>query len=257
MEEFNREEFNRENFNREEYEKHVQYELKHGLNRKRKKEIRAELKAMSKEEVNREIEELYNALNPILYDNLTFYYDIFEILLVALLEGKYVVKTSNKIDKTLKNKFNDLIKKTELALKFAKKYFYSEISFRYLDLYFYDIPLKSMDLNDFLSLETDTINKHIEYLDKINTIENKFKKILETSKNVEKENEEYLKEYQELYRIAIELYINKNSEYRKYLKQIKILNKKINLNNKMVPTKEELDQIFKKEVEQIQKEYRI
>lgn len=247
------EEFNIENFNKEEFEEQVQYSLKHGLNRKRKKEIRNELKTMSKEEVNREIEELYTALNPLLYDNLTFYYDIFEILLDVLLEGKYVVKISNKIDKSLKKKFNDFIKKTELALKFSKKYFKSEISFRYLDLCFYDPTIKFIDSNDFLSLETNTINNHLEYLDKFNTLENKFKKILETSKNVEKENEEYLKEYQKLYRIAIELYINKNSEYRKYIKQMKQLNKKINLNNKMVPTKEEFDQILKKEFNQIQK----
>ena len=246
------EEFNIENFNSEEFEKQMQFELKHGLNRKRKKEIRNELKTMSSEEVNHEIEELYNSLSPILYNNLTFYYDIFEILLDTLLEGKYVVKVCKKIDKNLKNKFNNLIKQTELALKFSKKYFKSELSqnfLSYLDLYLYTPPIESVELNENLSYDSDAIDKHLEHLNKINTIENKFKKILEISEKVEKENEEYLKKYQELYRFAIELYINKNSEYQNYTKQMNELNKKINTNNKMIPTREEFEQMIKKEYE--------
>ena len=49
-------------FNAEEYRKLVQYELKNGISEKRKEEIRKELETLSSQEVNHEIEELYNAM---------------------------------------------------------------------------------------------------------------------------------------------------------------------------------------------------
>lgn len=219
-----------ENFDIKEYEKKCQFELENGISKKRKKEIRKELKTMSQEEVNHEIEELYNALTPLLYNDLNLYCDILETLLHSLLEGKYVVDISEKIDIDLKNKFNKFFKQTKLALEFAKKYFkgtLSSSSLLVLDLIFFDT--------------NEITSKNEKKLD----IDKKHLKILDECKKIEEESEELLKKYNELYLPAIKLYIDENEEYIQYVKQMDELNKKIDENNKKIPTKDELEAMLK------------
>lgn len=222
-------------FNAEEYRKLVQYELEKGISEKRKEEIRKELETMSSQEVNHEIEELYNAMAPLLKDNVDTFYDIFESILHVLLEGKFVVDICDKIDNEVKIKFNKLYKKTELALEFAKKYFQNEISSgeqNYLDLLFFDINKiddKTWE-SDFKTWEARN-DKYNEIHDECEIIHN--------------ESEEYLQEYRKLYAKAIKLYIEEDSKYLEYISEMEELNNKVEENNKKILSKDEIISILK------------
>ena len=236
-----------ENFNVEECEKNIRFELKNGLNKKRKAEIRKKLECLSSEEVNRDIEAIYNILTPLLYDNLELYSDTLETLLYSLLEGKYVVDISDKIDINLKNKFNKFFRQAELALEFAEKYFRETISpdyLKYLDSVVFDTNKMIYNQDDILveNLSTGDILKRSERYSNINNI---YFKILDECDEIIKQNKEYLEKYRELYTLAIELYINENDEYLQYIKQMEDLDKKINENYTKIPTTEELTSILK------------
>lgn len=184
-----------------------QKSVKKGLTDTRKEEIQKELEEMNLEEVENEIERLSNDLESMLKKGVNNYWDTnyFEDVLFCSLEGKYVVDTCNEIREDLKNRYSMIVRKLELALEFCEKYYISDT--------------REWELN------RDTLFTN----NMLNTNDDKEKKYEMASKICEENNLLY-EGYEELYKKVMNLYLENDCEYEKYIQELKEKTKKIKLN---------------------------